>query len=102
MHNANWSFLNTVNDRLSPRGLICQNGFWGRGLIQEGRGVFGRGAYEIMKKSIAEQIIDEKIYNNNSFVINSNDILVYPVKIRKYYFKIICIRSIIFIFEICS
>ena len=40
----------TVNDRLSPRGLICQNGFWGRGLIREGE-LNGRGAYKIMQKS---------------------------------------------------
>ena len=34
----------------SGGGLICQNGFWGRGLIREGE-LNGRGAYKIMQKS---------------------------------------------------
>ena len=51
-----WGFfcLNTVNDRISPRGLIFQNEFWGRGLFGKG-GLNGRGAYKIMQKSSVQK-----------------------------------------------
>ena len=39
----------TVNDRLSPLGLICQNHLQGWGLIREG-GLFGSGGLLIFAK----------------------------------------------------
>ena len=50
MNKTIFCLSNTVNERLSPRGLICQNGFWGRGAYS-GEGLNGRGAYKIMQKS---------------------------------------------------
>ena len=52
--------LVTVNDRLSPRGLICNFIFWGGGLFGTG-GLFGIGGLLILEARLTKKKMSPQI-----------------------------------------